>query len=124
MLFVVSGVKRKAQVKTSDASEPPKKCPALDGEAVPCVLPGTSHDRNGPPPAVPGTSQDGSAPPLSGQSTPQDGHAPLADMPVAGITVQQSTEELQYALLGPTWGAGKIVFLVCAQRGIRVFIPA
>ena len=64
MLLVVPGVKRKAQVNTSDVSEPPEKCQAFDGETVPLTLPGTSQDGNGPLPAVPGTSQDGGALPM------------------------------------------------------------
>ncbi len=103
MLLVVPGIKHKAQVNTSDASEPPEKCQAFDGEAVPLALPGTSQDGNGPPPAVPGTSQDGGAPPQTGQSTPQDGNVPLSAMPISGTAVHQSFEELQYALLGHTW---------------------
>ncbi len=122
-LLDILGVKRKVQGNTSDGGEPPEKCQAVDGEEVPLAHPSTSQAGNGPPPAVPGTSQDGGAPPLAGQSTPQDGNVPMTTMPVSGTTVQQSSEELQYALLGHTWGAGKTSILVCAQRGMRVFIP-
>ena len=114
MLFVVPGVKCK--VNTSDAGEPPEKCQAVDGEVVPPILPGTSQDDNGLLTAVPGTSQDGGAPPMTGQSTP-------STMPVSGTMVHQSSDELQYALLGHTWGSGKVRILACAQRGMRIFIP-
>ncbi len=108
----------------SDGSEPPEKCQAIDGDVLPLALPGTSQDGNGLPPTVPGTSQDGGVLPLAVHSTPQDGDVPLPAMPVSsqpGTTVQQSSEELQYALLGHTWGAGTMLILVCAQRGMRVF---
>ncbi len=84
---------------------------------MPLAHPGTSQDRNEPPPAVPGTSQDGGAPPQTGQSMPQDGNVPMSTMPVSGTTVQQSSEELQYALLGHTWGAGKLQSLFVHKEG-------
>ena len=111
-------------MNVSDGSEPLEKCQVIDGDALPLALPGTLQDGNRLPPALPGTSQDGDVLPLAVHSTPQDGDVLLPAMSVSsqpGTTVQQSLEELQYALLGHTWGAGTMLILVCAQRGMRAF---
>ncbi len=108
--LVIPGIKRRAHVNISDGSEPLEKCQVIDEDALPLTLPGTSQDGNILLPALPGTSQDGDVLPPA---------IPVSSQP--DTTVQQSSEELQYALLGHTWGAGTMLILVCAQRGMRAF---
>ncbi len=120
-LLNILGVKRKAQGNTSDGGEPPEKCQAVDGEEVPLTHPGTSQDGDGLLSAVPSTSQDGGVRPLPIHSTLQDLPPAMPGASQPGTTVQQSSEELQYALLGHTWGAGTMLLHVCAQRRMNSF---